>query len=76
MKNNLYQDETDSSSDDIIYDEDCVESCDCQGLCSCLLQLDFQADDQDCTDCADDCCGDEDCHSRDQEPGVADTDDQ
>jgi hypothetical protein len=69
MKNSLYQDDSDSSND-IIYDEDCVESCDCQGICSCLSELDFYADKEECLDCADDCCGDEDCHSRDQEPDL------
>ena len=34
-----------------------VESCDCQGICTCEPEIDFEEVEGDCDDC---CCGDDD----------------
>ncbi len=34
-----------------------VESCDCQGLCSCEPEIEFEEEGDDCDAC---CCGDDD----------------
>ncbi|MBP6869451.1 hypothetical protein KBC04_00995 [Candidatus Babeliales bacterium] len=40
-------------------DGDCpeVESCDCQGICTCEPGIDFEEEEDDCDNC---CCGEDD----------------
>lgn len=41
-------------------EQDCdgIESCDCQGICTCApVEIDFELEEDDCDNC---CCGDDD----------------
>lgn len=42
-----------------------VESCDCQGICTCEPEIiDFEGEKDDCDEC---CCGDDDCDDDDDD---------
>lgn len=41
-----------------------VESCDCQGICTCLVDINFDESSDDCDNC---CCGDDEDEDDDEE---------